>query len=88
MNIQELLQEKEWRLCRGGDNATLDEQVAAFQYFCENYWHVKHPSRGRIKFQLRPAQVETVRTWMSDRYTVVLKARQIGFSNHVVAHGA
>jgi len=86
MNIQELLQEKEWRLCHGGDNATVDEQVAAFQYFCENYWHIKHPSKGRIKFVLRPAQVETVRTWMSDRYTVVLKARQIGFSTLAAAY--
>ena len=86
MNITELLHEKEWRLCRGADNATVDEQVAAFQHFCENYWHIKHPSKGRIKFVLREAQVETVRVWMSERYTVVLKARQIGFSTLAAAY--
>ncbi len=86
MNIQELLQEKEWRLCRGSDADSVEEQVAAFQYFCENFWMIKHPSKGRIKFVLRPAQVETVRTWMTDRYTVVLKARQIGFSTLAAAY--
>lgn len=86
MNIQELLYEKEWRLCRSADNATVDEQLVAFQHFCSQYWHIKHPSKGRIKFVLRDAQVETVRTWMSERYTVVLKARQIGFSTLAAAY--
>jgi hypothetical protein len=29
---------------------------------------------------MREAQVETVKCWIEDRYTIVLKARQIGFS--------
>ena len=86
MNLNELLQEKEWRLCRGPDNATIDQQVEAFAHFCANYWHIKHPSQGRIKFELRPAQLETVRVWMGERYTVVLKARQIGFSTLAAAY--
>jgi hypothetical protein len=45
-----------------------------------NYWHIRHPERGRIKFEMREAQVETVKCWIEDRYTIVLKARQIGFS--------
>lgn len=85
MNIQELLHEKEWRLCRGADD-TVDGQLAGFAYFCENYWFIKHPSKGRILFKLRDAQMETVRVWMSDRYTVVLKARQIGFSTLAAAY--
>lgn len=80
MDLQALINEKEWRKCRGPENATLDEQVEAFVYFCENYWHIKHPERGRIKFEMREAQIETITVWMSERYSVVLKARQIGFS--------
>jgi hypothetical protein len=86
MSINELLNEKEWRLCRGSETDNVEQQLAAFTYFCENYWYIKHPSKGRIKFVLRSAQVETVRIWMSERYTVVLKARQIGFSTLAAAY--
>ena len=85
MQLDELLQEREWRLCRGKDDS-LEAQLAAFQHFCANYWYIKHPSKGRIRFELRPAQVETVKTWMGERYTVVLKARQIGFSTLAAAY--
>lgn len=85
MNIRELLNEKEWRKCRGADDS-VEQQLAAFEYFCANYWHIKHPSKGRIKFELRSAQIETVKTWMTERYTVVLKARQIGFSTLAAAY--
>ena len=80
MDLSELLNEKEWRKCKGGEDASIDELVEAFQYFCDNYWHIKHPERGRIKFDMREAQIETIRAWLSNRYNVVLKARQIGFS--------
>jgi hypothetical protein len=80
MDLQQLINEREWRKCRGPENATLEEQVEAFVYFCSNYWHIKHPEHGRIKFEMREAQIETIRIWMSERYSVVLKARQIGFS--------
>lgn len=50
------------------------------EYFLEHYWFIRHPERGRILFELRPAQRETLRKWQSERYTVALKARQIGFS--------
>lgn len=80
MELNDLLNEREWRRCRGPENASIDELVSAFAYFCENYWHIKHPELGRIKFEMREAQVETIRAWLSNRYSVVLKARQIGFS--------
>lgn len=80
MELNDLLNEREWRRCRGTEDATIDELVSAFAYFCENYWHIKHPEQGRILFEMREAQVETVRAWLSNRYSVVLKARQIGFS--------
>lgn len=86
MDLTDLLNEKEWRACRGPEEATPDERLEAFIYFAENYWHIKHPERGRIRFELRDAQIETVRSWLGNRYTIVLKARQIGFSTLAAAY--
>lgn len=86
MDLQALINEREWRKCRGPENPTLEESVEAFAYFCKNYWYIKHPEKGRIKFELREAQLETIETWMSERYSVVLKARQIGFSTLSAAY--
>ena len=80
MDLNELLNEREWRKCKGPQDASIDDLVDAFEYFCTNYWYIKHPERGRIPFEMREAQVETIRAWLSNRYSVVLKARQIGFS--------
>lgn len=85
MNLDELLNEREFRRCRGPEDASFDELIEAFKYFCETYWYIKHPEKGRILFKLRDAQVETVRAWVTKRYTVVLKARQIGFSTLAAA---
>jgi hypothetical protein len=85
MDLGDLLNEKEWRKCRGPDDATTDELLAAFEHFCLEYWFIRHPERGRIKFVLREAQTETARNWMEHRYTIVLKARQIGFSTLAAA---
>lgn len=85
MELEDLLNEREWRKCKGGDDATLEELVASFSYFCSNYWTIKHPERGRIKFDLRDAQEETVSVWIDKRYSIVLKARQIGFSTLAAA---
>lgn len=86
MDLTELLNEKEWRICKGNKDASIDELVDAFDYFCRNYWMIKHPEQGRIPLDLREAQLETVRAWMTNRYSVVLKARQIGFSTLAAAY--
>lgn len=86
MELNELVHEKEWRKCRASKDASVEEQLDAFTHFCVNYWYIKHPERGRIKFDLREAQRETVRSWLTDRYSVVLKARQIGFSTLAAAY--
>jgi hypothetical protein len=85
MELNELLNEKEWRLCKGPDNATPDQLTEAFTHFCSNYWFIRHPERGRILFDMREAQIETARAWISNRRTIVLKARQIGFSTLAAA---
>jgi hypothetical protein len=84
VELNDLLQEREWRSCKGGDSA--EEQIQGFFYFCENYWFIKHPERGRILFDLRDAQQDTIRAWHTERYNVVLKARQIGFSTLAAAY--
>ena len=84
MELNELLLEREWRSCKGGDTA--EEQIDGFFYFCENYWFIKHPERGRILFELREAQQQTIEAWHTNRYNVVLKARQIGFSTLAAAY--
>jgi hypothetical protein len=86
LDLRELKNESEWRKCRGPINGTLEEQMVAFEYFCSNYWFIKHPEKGRINLELRSAQIETIKVWMSERYSIVLKARQIGFSTLAAAY--
>lgn len=85
-DFQQLREEKEWRKC-APDSKDPDELLAGFLYFCENYWHIRHPEKGRIKFEPFEAQVETVESWTRDRYSLILKARQIGFSTLVATYG-
>lgn len=72
----ELLQEREWRRCRGQDIG----DVEAFIHWAERHVKIQHPSQGAAPFTLRPAQKEIISTWMEERYSIVLKARQIGWS--------
>ena len=73
--LGELRQEAEWRKCQRSE-----------VYFLENYWHIAHPAHGRILFKLRGAQSEALRRWESNRYSLTLKARQIGWTTLVSAH--
>ena len=73
--LGELRQEAEWRKCQRSEI-----------YFLENYWHIAHPAHGRILFKLRGAQSEALRRWESNRYSLTLKARQIGWTTLVSAH--
>jgi hypothetical protein len=84
-NFAELLEEREWRKCFP-DTKNEDELLTAFLYFCEEYWHIRHPERGKIKFHLFEAQVETIKSWLGTRYSLILKARQIGFSTLCAAY--
>jgi hypothetical protein len=72
-----LKQEYDWRLWR------LDEDS-----FLREAWYIKHPNPeiGKMKFDLRPAQVKGLQHWRQHRYSLTLKARQIGWSTLVSAH--
>lgn len=84
MNFQlaELLEEREWRKC-SPDTTDPEELLAAFKHFCETYWYIRVPGKGRIKFEMFDAQVETVKFWLDNRFCLMLKARQLGFSTLV-----
>ena len=73
--LTELRQEVEWRKC-----------VRSEKYFLENYWYIAHPAHGRILFSLREAQEKALKEWSENRYSLTLKARQIGWTTLVAAH--
>jgi len=73
--LGELRQEAEWRKC-----------VRDEAYFLRNYWHITHPAHGRILFDLRDAQAFALNHWDNNRYSLTLKARQIGWTTLVAAH--
>lgn len=75
-SLTELLREKEFRRCKGKTTTDID----AFEYFCRNHAYIQHPEQGAILFDLRPMQLEIMQDWMTERYSIVLKARQIGYS--------
>lgn len=76
-SLVELQQELEWRKC------AKDEA-----YFLRTYWQIQHPSRGSILFDLREAQEIALKHWAENRYSLTLKARQIGWSTLCAAHVA
>jgi len=86
MQLEDLINEYNFRKCRGPENATTEQLVEAFAFFCENYVYIKHPNKGKIKFELRDAQKQAVTSWLNNRYSIVLKARQIGFSTMAAAY--
>lgn len=80
--FDDLWQERErrFKIAPNWESSTTDELLEAFLYFCRTYWWIRHPTRGRIMFDLSQAQIDTVRAWLNHRYTIILKARQLGFS--------
>ena len=73
--LTELRQEAEWRRCEKDES-----------YFLRKYWHIAHPAHGRILFDLRDAQSQAINRWANNRYSLTLKARQIGWTTLVAAH--
>jgi hypothetical protein len=82
IDLAELLEEREWRKCCP---VTKDPEklLEAFVYFCHTYAYIKHPEHGRIRFDLFDSQKESVDLWIRNRYSLMLKARQLGFSTLV-----
>lgn len=78
-----MLFEREWRKCAPDwDTSTVQEKYDAFVYWAEKYVYITHP-KGSRKFELYDSQKDTVYKWLEHRFTLALKARQIGFSTLV-----
>jgi hypothetical protein len=75
---QRLYVELEWRRC------AVDKE-----YFIQNYVYIqvqpKWDTRGRAKFDLFDYQQDALRTWNSNRFVVIVKARQLGFTTLAMA---
>jgi hypothetical protein len=55
-------------------------------HFIKNHVYITHPMRGRIHFDLFPYQQECLEIFDGNRFTVVLKARQLGLSTLMSAY--
>ena len=75
---QKLWVELEWRRCASDK-----------RYFIKNYVYIqvqpKWDTRGRTKFELFDYQDEALDTWNNNRFTVIVKARQLGFTTLAMA---
>lgn len=82
----EIQQEMEFRRAVGDFiNNTPSENLEAFINFC-GWCKIRHPEKGRITFQPFDAQIETARSFLTNRAIIILKARQIGFSTLVALY--
>lgn len=81
---REVLRELSWRKCAGTGPRDLDALI----FWLETYVKIQHPDpeKGSIPFLLRPAQREILETWTIERNSIVLKARQIGWSTLVACY--
>lgn len=80
--LEDLRSEIEWRRCAG----TGPSDLRACLHFLRTYWKIRHPEKGRIPFELRDAQEDTLRDFFGHRYTIILKARQVGFTTLSAAY--
>ena len=55
-------------------------------FFCNNYAQISHPMRGLIPFEMYRFQEETLNDFKDKRFSVILKARQLGISTTVAAY--
>lgn len=52
-------------------------------YFLNKYWNIVDPVKGVIPFELFPFQVDTLHDFLTYRFSIALKPRQMGMSNIV-----
>jgi hypothetical protein len=55
-------------------------------YFIWHYVKIIHPVYGKVPFKLYPFQVSVLRKWLNNKYSVMLKPRQMGMSTLVCAY--
>lgn len=55
-------------------------------YFFNNYVKIQHPTRGLLPFKTYSFQDDCVKDFIENRFTVVVKGRQLGLSTLVAAY--
>ena len=55
-------------------------------YFFNNYVKIQHPTKGLLPFKTYPFQDECVQDFIANRFTIVVKGRQLGLSTLVAAY--
>ena len=55
-------------------------------YFFNSYLKIQHPVRGLIKFDTYGFQDTCIETFLDDRFSIILKSRQLGMSTLVAAY--
>jgi hypothetical protein len=55
-------------------------------YFMKKYCIIQHPQQGKIKFDLYDFQEKTLQEVIENRYSIVLKSRQLGISTLVAGY--
>ena len=55
-------------------------------YFIKKYCIIQHPVKGKIPFQLWQFQEEVVNLFRKNRFSIILKARQLGISSLVAGY--
>ena len=55
-------------------------------YFFNNYVKIQHPTKGLLPFKTYPFQDDCVKDFIENRFTVVVKGRQLGLSTLVAAY--
>lgn len=55
-------------------------------YFCNTYARISHPMRGLIPFKMYKFQEEALDDFNEHRFSIILKARQLGISTTVAAY--
>ena len=56
------------------------------KYFINNYCRISHPMHGLIPFKTYPYQNDLIDDFNDFRFTVILKARQLGISTISAAY--
>ena len=54
-------------------------------YFFNSYCKIQHPMRGTIPFDTYKFQDECIETFLNNRFSIILKSRQLGMSTLVAA---
>jgi hypothetical protein len=60
--------------------------ATSFSHCAKRYFKIQHPTKGKVNFNLYDFQEKAVNEFISHRYNIILKGRQLGLSTLVAAY--